>query len=145
MALAIATPNTIPTATPSTAPKIATMADSTSTMRRVCPREHPHGAEEPDLPGPLEDGERQGVRDAQQGDEQGQAQETVHGDEEAVELGLLVGLVGGPVIQLHRGVGREDLLDRRTSCLGADPWGELREGEHVEGAGGVLAAEQVHV
>ena len=47
---------------------------------------HPHGAKQPDLPGPLDDRQRQRVGDAEDGDDDGQEQQADYQAEQLVDL-----------------------------------------------------------
>ena len=51
---------------------------------------HPHRPEQPDLPGPLEHRQGQGVDDAEDRDDDGQAEQCVQDVQQDVELALLV-------------------------------------------------------
>jgi hypothetical protein len=65
----------------------AMMIDSQRTVERTCDR-HPDRPEQPELAGPLEDRQRQGVGDAEQGDDDGEHQQRVEHPEHRVDLAV---------------------------------------------------------
>ena len=91
---ASATPSTSPTVVPNT-------AVSTDSSVIVVPQLQPPEADrpqQPDLAGPLDDGQRERVDDAEHRDDDRQPQQRVEDDEHAVHLG---GEVGDELLAVH--------------------------------------------
>lgn len=87
-----ATPKATPRPIPSAAPSRAMTIDSSRSIRLSLAAAEPDGAEQPDLAGPLDHRQRQGVDDAEDGDDDGQAEQGVDEVEHLVDLAaLLVG------------------------------------------------------
>ena len=112
---------------------------------RRLPPDHPPGlaarhadrTQQAELPGALEDRQRQRVADAEHGDHHGEQQQDVDGDEDLVELRLLAGQELAAILDVDLRERRRHPFDRRRSPLGRDTVGHLREHEVVRLVGEV--------
>ena len=137
IAIASATPNTTPSADSQDSAEHRDHGGLGEHHLASLAAAHAHGAEQADLPRPLQHGEGKGVGDAEQRDQEGQPEQAVHGDQHAVELRLLIGLVAGAVVELHLGMVDQHRIDGRPADRRVDAIGQPGEGEQVEVAGRV--------
>ena len=100
------------------------ITDSYRTVARSWLPGHAHRPQQPELPGALEDRERQGVGDAEEGDDHGQGEQGVDEVQEHVDVGAggLPELV--PVLHLGQRVAVGDRLDGGAAGLEVDAVGE---------------------
>ena len=126
-----AMPISVPTTIPTRAPNVDTMIASQRTERRVWRLFIPTAAHQADLTGALEHAERQGDRDAEHGDDDGEHQQHRDREQDLVDLALLVLAELG--VRLHQGL-RERLhrcSDGGVALLGGDALGEAGDDEEV--------------
>ncbi len=126
---------------PPTAPKVATRTDSQRTMDRIWRPGRAHRPQQPQLPGPLVDGQGQGVGDAHEGDEDGQGQHHVDQGQHPVDAGR--GRVDVLLTVLDLGLAEVvgDGLDRHLTVGDRHAVGQGHQDDGVDDLDGVLGPQ----
>ena len=139
-----ATPISVPTTMPTTAPNIDTITASQRTDAARLALVHPDRPHQPDLPRPLEHAEGQRDRDAEHGDDDGEAEQHRDDQQQLVDLArlLLAELVVASA-PWPAGTAAIAASIAASPCSASTPVGELGDDEEVARGAAPVAASSV--